>query len=144
MISNAASGNTQNTQLASPHLDDIAAIAQALSDPQRLRALMALRDDELCVCHLIDLLELAPSTISKHLTILKSAGLIDRRKEGRWVYYSIAKGSKVPLHIRRALRWVCDGLNDDATIQADEETLVEVEGRELVEVCRCYQRNQEK
>lgn len=141
MIPNASSGHAKMTP---PHLEEMAAIAQALSDPQRLRALMALRDGELCVCHLIDLLELAPSTISKHLAILKSAGLIDRRKEGRWVYYSLVQGSKTALHIRRAIRWVCEGLCDDVIIRSDEEALVEVEGRELVEVCRCYQRNQQK
>ena len=65
-------------------------INKALSDESRVRALLALRDQELCVCQLIELLGLAPSTVSKHMTILKQAGLVEGRKDGRWIYYRLA------------------------------------------------------
>ena len=122
-------------------IDQITLTAQALSDPQRVRALLALRGGELCVCHLIDLLGLAPSTISKHLNILHRAGLINRRKEGRWVHYSLATGRNNPLYIRRIIKWACDALADDHQISADESSLVEISGKSKTEVCQCYGKN---
>ena len=62
-------------------------IFKALGDESRLRAFLALHESELCVCQLVELLQLAPSTVSKHLSILRQAGLIDSRKDARWVYY---------------------------------------------------------
>lgn len=64
---------------------------KALGDETRIRAVLALRDNELCVCQIVELLELAPSTVSKHLQILKEAGLVESRKKGRWVYYSLSE-----------------------------------------------------
>lgn len=64
---------------------------KALGDETRIRALLALRDHELCVCQIVELLELAPSTVSKHLQILKEAGLVKSRKKGRWVYYRLSE-----------------------------------------------------
>ena len=62
---------------------------RALGDESRMRAVLALRQGELCVCQIVELLELAPSTVSEHLRILKEAGLVKGRKKGRWVYYRI-------------------------------------------------------
>ena len=70
-------------------MDGFIEITKAISDPNRVRILMALRAGELCVCRIIELLQLAPSTVSKHLTILKRAGLIEGRKEGRWMHYRL-------------------------------------------------------
>jgi DNA-binding transcriptional ArsR family regulator len=66
---------------------DLMELFKALADESRLRLLFALKGGELCVCQLIALLELAPSTVSKHLSILRSARLLESRKEGRWMYY---------------------------------------------------------
>ncbi|MGA9236606.1 MAG: metalloregulator ArsR/SmtB family transcription factor, partial [Desulfobacterales bacterium] len=63
---------------------------KALADATRIRILGALQGRELCVCQLIELLGLAPSTVSKHLSILRNARLIDSRKEGRWMYYRLS------------------------------------------------------
>jgi ArsR family transcriptional regulator len=68
-------------------LKELIAVSKALSDTNRVRALMALKGKELCVCQITELLKLAPSTVSKHLSILKQAGLVEARKEGRWIYY---------------------------------------------------------
>ena len=51
---------------------------------------MALGAGELCVCQIVELLGLAPSTVSKHMAILKQARLVDSRKEGRWMFYRLA------------------------------------------------------
>ena len=69
----------------------------ALSDENRVRMLLALRHGELCVCQLIELMGLSPSTVSKHLSILRDAGLLDSRKEGRWVYYRMADSPVFPI-----------------------------------------------
>ena len=65
------------------------AITKALSDPNRVRILLALRRGELCVCQITELFGFAPSTVSKHLSILHHAGLILSRKTERWVYYRL-------------------------------------------------------
>ncbi len=66
-------------------------ITKALSDPNRVRVLLALRRGELCVCQITELLNLATSTISKHLSILNQAGLILSREALDWVAKSLAK-----------------------------------------------------
>ena len=60
-------------------------VAKALSDETRVRILAMLSFGELCVCDIIDVLGLAPSTVSKHLSILYQAHLINARKEGKWI-----------------------------------------------------------
>ena len=66
---------------------DLMAVIKALADENRVRVLVALGPKELCVCQLVELLGLAPSTVSKHMAILKQARLVDSRKEGRWMFY---------------------------------------------------------
>lgn len=71
------------------HLTRAARIFHALSDPTRLRLLATLRRRERCVCELMDATEAAQSRVSFHLKVLKEAGLIVDRREGRWVHYSV-------------------------------------------------------
>ena len=59
---------------------ELMSIVKALGDENRVRAVMALRNRELCLCQIIELLGLAPSTVSKHMSILKQARLVDTRK----------------------------------------------------------------
>ncbi len=113
------------------------AITRSLSDENRLRALMALRDGELCLCQLVELLGLAPSTVSKHLNILREAGLIDRRKEGRWVYFGLARKS-APAPVRRAIRWVGDSLAEEELILRDRKAIGLISRKDLEELCGCY------
>lgn len=69
---------------------------KALADENRVRLLFALKDGELCVCQLVALLDLAPSTVSKHLTILRAARLVASRKDGRWMHYRLSKEFRAP------------------------------------------------
>src|ERR1700754_3805089 len=64
---------------------------RALGDETRLRIVALLSHGELCVCHLEAALDLNQSTASRHLRILKAAGIVDSRREGTWVYYSITE-----------------------------------------------------
>jgi ArsR family transcriptional regulator len=66
-----------------------AGLFHALSDETRLALVGMLRDGERCVCELQDSLDAAQSRLSFHLKVLKDAGLVNDRKEGRWVYYSL-------------------------------------------------------
>lgn len=64
-----------------------AQLFHALSDETRLAIVQKLRDGEQCVCELTDLLDAAQSRLSFHLKVLRDAGLVDCRREGRWAYY---------------------------------------------------------
>jgi ArsR family transcriptional regulator, arsenate/arsenite/antimonite-responsive transcriptional repressor len=59
-------------------------------DPTRVRIIAALRRGELCVCELVDALEISQSTLSGHLQVLRRTGMVTIKKEGRWIYYSLA------------------------------------------------------
>jgi len=61
----------------------------ALSDETRLEIMSHLQKGEQCACDLMDTLKSAQSRLSFHLKVLKEAGLIEDRREGRWIYYSI-------------------------------------------------------
>jgi ArsR family transcriptional regulator len=65
------------------------ALFHALSDPTRLSILRRLRFGERCVCDLTDALDAAQSRLSFHLKVLKDAGLVTDRREGRWMYYTL-------------------------------------------------------
>jgi ArsR family transcriptional regulator len=77
------------TPAAAPDLAAAAHLFHALSDETRLEVLEMLRGGERCVCDLQDVLGAAQSRLSFHLKVLKEAGLVQDRKEGRWSYYSL-------------------------------------------------------
>lgn len=111
---------------------------KAISDPNRVRVLLALRNRELCVCRLIELLQLAPSTVSKHLTILKQAGLIEGRKEGRWMHYRLATGKNSL--VQNTLEWIFKSVENTPDIQADGERLTKIVETDLEELTRIYKK----
>ena len=110
-------------------------ITKALADENRVRALLALRKGELCVCQITELFRLAMSTVSKHLSILYQSGLAESRKEGRWIYYSLP-GTEAPAPAREAIRWVTRALADDQRIAADARRLKQVMALDPVALCR--------
>lgn len=75
-----------------------AELFHALSDETRLEIMEMLRGGERCVCELTDELGAAQSRLSFHLRVLKEAGLVTDRKEGRWSYYAIVPESLAELH----------------------------------------------
>ena len=110
-------------------------ISKALADENRVRALLALEGRELCVCQIIELLGLAPSTVSKHMSILKQAYLVAGRKNGRWMYYRLADDQASP-EIKEALKWVCRTLANDPQVQKDAGRLKEILKIDPKELCR--------
>ncbi|HBG46547.1 MAG TPA: ArsR family transcriptional regulator [Deltaproteobacteria bacterium] len=115
--------------------DETLTIAKALSDRARLRVLMALLPGELCVCQIVELLGLAPSTVSKHLQLLQHSGLIASRKDSRWVYYRLA-GREASPAAQKALRWVRDTLAEDSSIGADMKAIKKINGMTKEALCR--------
>lgn len=118
-------------------LREVMAITKALSDENRVRTLLFLRNQELCVCQIIEMLGLAPSTVSKHLAILRQSGLIDFSKKGRWVYYRLAEEEVSPV-VAGILDWLQESLNGDRQILNDHQRLDEVQDTCLEDLCVAY------
>jgi DNA-binding transcriptional ArsR family regulator len=110
-------------------------ITKALADENRLRMLMALRDGEMCVCQITELMGLAMSTVSKHLSILYQADLVSARKEGRWMYYSLP-GKSASSAAQAALAWVRRSLEGNERITEDSERLKRVLLMDVSELCK--------
>ena len=111
------------------------AATKALSDPSRVRMLCALRGGELCVCQLIELLGLAPSTVSKHLAILHQADLVESRKKGRWVYYRLP-GRAGPALAARITTETFRALASAELIRTDAKRLKAIRNADLEALCR--------
>lgn len=114
---------------------DLLDITKALADRNRLRAILALDAGELCVCQIIELLGLAPSTVSKHMSILRQARLVDTRKDGRWVHYRLADGG-APAAAKDAIRWLHRHLTEDPEIARDAEKLKAILKLDPEELCK--------
>jgi ArsR family transcriptional regulator, arsenate/arsenite/antimonite-responsive transcriptional repressor len=69
-------------------------LMKALSDPNRVKIIKILQHrSNMCVCELKSLLHIAQPTVSKHLKVLEDAGVVEHRKDGLWVNYSLVNGS---------------------------------------------------
>ena len=116
---------------------DVLSITKALSDETRVRALLSVEDGELCLCQIIDVLALAPSTVSQHMKVLQQARLVERRKRGKWHFYRLADGSD-GLAARRALDWIRSELRHDPVIRKDARKIREVRRKNLEDLSACY------
>ncbi len=109
-------------------------VLRAVSDEGRLRALVALKHGELCACQLIELLSLAPSTVSKHMSILKQAGLVETRKSGKWVFYRLATRSQESA-AAAVIKTALESLDRDRIIKADQRTLAGILKHSPIDGC---------
>ena len=121
-------------QLQKFKMDKLTALFKALSDRNRLRIVAALlKHDELCACQLTELIQVTGATASRHMGVLISSGLVDSRKEGRWVYYQIrreqADGGVL-------VSWIKSQLSRDPDIALDAKTLDEITSCEPEDICR--------
>jgi DNA-binding transcriptional ArsR family regulator len=119
---------------------DYLSIAKALSDESRVRTLMFLRGGELCVCQIIEMLDLAPSTVSKHMAILVLAGLVERRKNGKWHYYRLP-GKDAPSEVQDALKWTQAALAKSPIVSRDVKRLKAVMKKDIKDLCTRYKPN---
>jgi ArsR family transcriptional regulator len=94
------------------------ALFKALAHQTRLRILCLLLDGEVCVCQIMAILKLPQSTASRHLAILKNAGLVVDRRDGTWSHYSLSKAYSNPMAgqlleiLGEHLPHTCLGAND--------------------------------
>jgi len=114
-------------------------IAKALADRNRIRTLLALREGELCICQVAELLNLAPSTTSRHVAILKHANLVEDRKEGRWVYCRLS-GKNAPWEAKKSVRWIFDLFSQEPEIKRDEKRLQKILKLTPEELCKRQKR----
>jgi ArsR family transcriptional regulator, arsenate/arsenite/antimonite-responsive transcriptional repressor len=117
-------------------VQEFMSIVKAMADENRVRALLALRGGELCVCQIMELLDLAPSTVSKHMSILKQARLVKAAKRGRWVYYTLANESQTPGLVTEAISLVLGAVSQDPAILRDDERLRKLLQEHPHELCR--------
>lgn len=106
---------------------------KALSDKNRTRVIAALwRFDELCACQITELLQVSGATASRHLGILQKNGLVDSRKDGRWVYYRLRK----PAGSEPLFQWLEHSLSGVEELVADFQALKKILGISREDLCR--------
>ena len=116
-------------------LTQFMAVSKALADDKRVRIVALLRHRCLCVCQITAVLNLAPSTISKHLSILRQARLIEMEKEGHWIHCRLTKvASSHPA--AGALRWVASAIAGSVRVNEDQKSLRAILKVEPEEICR--------
>lgn len=114
---------------------DLMAVIKALADENRVRILWAVQGRELCVCQIVELLGLAQSTVSKHISILHQARLVESRKEGRWMFYSAADANS-PVEARELTAVVSKLLADTPEAVEDAKRLKQIMKIDRDELCR--------
>jgi ArsR family transcriptional regulator len=102
-------------------MQDILNIFKALSEETRLRVLSLLRHGELCVCDIVAALDMIQPKVSFHLAVLKEAGLIKDRKQGKWVHYRVDDSDM----LRRLLLFSTLERIDAEAVKEDEDRLKE-------------------
>ena len=107
-------------------------MTKALADFGRMRIVAALMSrGELCVCQITALLGLATSSVSRHLSLLQNAHLIDARRDGRWIYYRLS--DEFPSELER---WFKNDALKTQEVQEDLEKLDSLLRRDPEELCR--------
>ncbi len=104
---------------------ELLAVMKALADPSRVRIVAALDGRELCLCQIVELLGLATSTVSRHVSILEQARLVDARKDGRWTYFRLA-GEQGRPEASEAAALVLNTLAQDPQVRADSVRLKQI------------------
>jgi ArsR family transcriptional regulator len=100
------------------------AVFKACADATRLRLLFLLAQRELCVCELVEVLDMAQGKVSRHLAVLKQAQLVQDRREGTWIYYSLGgPGSGLR---RRLVEYLTEVGEDNEVVQGDVQRLCEL------------------
>ncbi len=114
------------TYSAALSVQPVAELFKALGDDRRLRIVALLSHGELCVCHLQEALRLSQPTASRHMAVLRSAGVVEARRKGSWVYYRLARQEDDAR--KRQLRAVVREFARRKTLRQDVERLLRVRG----------------
>ena len=113
---------------------ELLAAMKALADENRLRVVSALDGRELCLCQMVELLGLATSTVSRHMSILHQARLVESRKDGRWTYFRLDENA--PKEVAGALEAAIAGLKRDSVAREDSRRLKEILKLDPEALCR--------
>jgi DNA-binding transcriptional ArsR family regulator len=100
---------------------------KALGDETRLRILKLLEAGELCVCHIMAVLEMGQSRVSRHMGILKQAGLVSDRRVGKWVFYRLSNEHPEG-DVSFILGYLRERLNAHPRVQQDRARLAQLAG----------------
>jgi len=110
-------------------------VLKALSDEVRLRILKILQErDELCVCEIMQALDISQTRTSRNLGILKDAGFVTDRREGVWIYYSISD-RKINEYHSELIKLLSKWLNEEEVVQKDKKRLKRVMKLGLKDKC---------
>ncbi len=107
-------------------MNDFVGVMKALSDPNRVRIIKIIQNKSLCVCELQELLAIPQPAVSKHMKALEKAGLVNGKKDGLWVYYSVDYGSENP-YAAALLGNLRHWLADDAQVTEMEKRLPDIQ-----------------
>ena len=106
---------------------------KALADRNRLRVVAALMDqEELCACQITELLQVTGATASRHMGLLLHAGIVQSRKEGRWIYYRLAP----PADTQAVFQWLETSFAGSDQLLADLQALGKIIGIGRKDLCR--------
>ena len=109
------------------------ALFKSLSDQNRLRVVAALLSfPELCACQFKELLQITGATVSRHMALLIQAGLVDSRKDGKWVYYRLRKDQPA---VNALLQWLEQEVCDTSVVKADRLMLDKIGSCVMIESC---------
>ncbi len=106
-------------------LTDMETFFMALADKTRLRLLNLIRSGEICVCFFVEVLKETQPKISRHLAYLRNAGVVETRRDGKWMYYKIVEPENA--FAAQVLR--------DTLVWLDSQEKMQIEYKNLVEVC---------
>jgi ArsR family transcriptional regulator len=101
-----------------------AILFKALADRTRLRLINLMGDDEVCVCFFVEVLKINQPKISRHLAYLKRAGVVEARRDGKWIHYRMVEPPDT--HASRILREVRAWLENDTAMQSDRSRLAKI------------------
>lgn len=102
-------------------------LLKILSDENRFRILYILKEKSLCVCEILELLNISGATLSAHLKILKLSGIVDQKKDGRWIEYAL-----IDQNIIKFLDIIEDFIDDKTKIIEDKEKIKSLNKREII------------
>jgi ArsR family transcriptional regulator len=115
-----------HTEAAKLDLAPIARLFKALADPDRVRIVALLTHGELCVCHIEEALNDSQPSVSRHLAMLRAAGVVESRREGNWVYYRLSV-QRDP-DCRRQLQALVGAFAKRDVLRRDVERLLRAKG----------------
>lgn len=106
------------------------ALFKSLSDQNRLRVVAALLSfSELCACQIKELLQITGATVSRHMALLIQAGLVDSRKDGKWVYYRLQEDHP---NCKALLLWLKQEIGNAPVVEADRMMLGQIGSCDLI------------